>query len=79
MKCGLPLAEGIDEVDALDTRLAALDRSDPERYEDLDRSIADARDAYDTWSDHTGCSLIYDTEAPGVVRLHGQQQVMLCS
>lgn len=64
LTCVQALARGADRVQAVVDGAASLDRSDPERYEDLDRAIADAQDAYDTWSDHTTCLVAYDINDP---------------
>lgn len=73
MACGMPLAIGSDNVNAVADGSAVLDRSDPERYEDLDRAIADARDAYDTWSDHSACNLVFDVHDPGLTAIYGTE------
>lgn len=67
--CTVPLAKGSDAVNALANLAASLDRSDPERYEDLDRAIADERDAYDTFSDNTSCNMAYDINDPGLAEI----------
>lgn len=62
--CTMKLAEGIDLVNELADATAGLDRSNPERYESLDQAIVEARDAFDTWHDHTSCAYILDISDP---------------
>lgn len=79
VSCMMPLAQGSDLVNDLADATAGLDRSDPERYETLDQRIVEARDAYDTWSDHSVCSMITDTAAPFYTQMHGAQEVQICA
>lgn len=78
MACRMPLAQGIDLVNDLADATAGLDRSDPERYEDFDAAIVDARDAYDVWSDNSDCGILYNTKDPALIELVGQDQVFIC-
>jgi hypothetical protein len=83
--CSIPLAEGIDRVNALADASAALDRSDPERYEALDDAIVNARNAYDDWSDDSSCTMIPDTNDPfwwsvnGSTEEIGRMNVLACA
>lgn len=79
IECGMPLARGIDMVNDLADQVGGLDRSDPERYEDLDRAIFDARAAYDTWSDNTQCAVVFDVHDESLIAIYGQEALFICA